>query len=220
MLTPGLSWIQNSNAWFPYDRHGRRDRYRCSDRCDDLFPFDRCDSCENMLKAWREVKSWRQIQSTIMVAVNRRLLLESSYFLVISIIRRSYIKRLSDFGSEIHFLKHAMLLFAELVLQTIRFLLFFHEQHVFRGHQMVVCKVLWDIFLSLRSWRLLDRVFIWKTSTATFVTIADIENFHPSDCSGRSRYDRCGVGPRCFHMIAAIVEHVFRRSQWSYGKQA
>ena len=25
MLTPGMRRIQNSNAWFPYDRYGRHD---------------------------------------------------------------------------------------------------------------------------------------------------------------------------------------------------
>ena len=72
-----------------------------------------------------------------MVAVSRQLLLESCYFLVLSIIRRSYIKLLSDFGPEIHFHKHGMLIFVELVVQTIRFLLFFHEQHAVRGDQMI-----------------------------------------------------------------------------------
>ena len=72
-----------------------------------------------------------------MVVVNKRLWLESCYFLVLSIIRRSYIKLLSDFGPEIHFHKQAMLIFAELVVPTIRFLLFFHEQYAVRGDQMI-----------------------------------------------------------------------------------
>ena len=65
-------------------------------------------------------------------------LLKSSYFLVLSIIRRGYIKLLSDFGPEIQFHKHVFLVFAKLVVQTTIFLLFFfHEQHAVREHQMI-----------------------------------------------------------------------------------
>ena len=80
----------------------------------DLFSFDRCVAAKTGRKPVVKLTSWCQIQSTIMVAVNRQLLLESCYFLVLSIIRRSYIKLLSDFGPEIRFHKHAMLIFVEL----------------------------------------------------------------------------------------------------------
>ena len=73
---------------------------------------------------------------SIVVAVNRRLLLESCHFLGLSIIRRGYIKPLSDFGPGIQFHKHVSLVVAELVMPTIIFLLFFHEQHSVRGHQI------------------------------------------------------------------------------------
>ena len=147
MLTPSMRRIQNSNAWFPYDRYGRHDRYRCS-RCDrgrarraippmTCFPLIVAIAAKTGWKPVVKLTSWCQIQSTTMVAVNRRLLLESCYFLVLSIIRRSYIKLLNDFGPEIHFHKHAMLISAELVVPTIRFLLFFPEQHAVRGHQMI-----------------------------------------------------------------------------------
>ena len=95
-----------------------------------------------------------------MVEVNRLLLLESCYFLVLSIIRRGYIKLLSDFGREIQFHKHVLLVFTELVMLKIIRLLFFHERRAVRGHQMIDCKVCWDIFLSLRSSCSLERGFI------------------------------------------------------------
>ena len=72
-----------------------------------------------------------------MVAVNTQLLLESCYFLVLSIIRRGYIKLLSYFGREIQFHKHVLLVFTELVMLKIIRLLFFQEQRAVRGHQMI-----------------------------------------------------------------------------------
>ena len=148
MLTPANRRIQNSNAWFPYDRCGRHDR--CS-RCDrgrkraiaamTCFPLIAAIAAKTGLKPGVKLNLGAKFNPHW-----RKSTEDSCWSLVIFSFSLSFahIKILSDFGPVIQFHKPVSVVLAKLDVQTTIFLLFFHKQHALR-HFALHNKVLWDI---------------------------------------------------------------------------